>query len=108
MQTQQQEFDFMTDKAPAGKPTSTKELLKERFAALYPKKRLLAIQLNGFTHTVFFDNGRKTDKVTAESFSACAPEMKWGSAAVALFNGISHAGYQNNAQELVFVLPNDR
>jgi hypothetical protein len=85
-----------------------KKHLEERFAELYPKKRLLAVQLNGFTHSVFYDNGRKNSDVQIDRMSFYAPEQSWSEQALQLFEGISHNDYQNNAEEIVWVKPSDR
>lgn len=85
-----------------------KTYLKKRFKRYYPKKRLLAVQLDGFSHAVVYDDGTKTSAVKKDIFSHCMPEGKFSIAASAFFAGIGNAGYQNNAREIIFVLPSDR
>lgn len=86
----------------------TKTQLKTRFKKLYPKKRLLAVQLDGFTHAVVYDDGTKESAVRRDSFSHCMPEGNWSAPARAFFAGIGNAGYQNNAREVIFILPGAR
>ena len=86
-----------------------KTMLKKRFKASFPKgSRLLAIHLNGFSHSVIYDNGHKADKILQEEFSGCMPEGSWGSGASSLFAGIGHSQYQNNPVELLYVTPDER
>ena len=85
-----------------------KKYLKDRFKKLYPKKRLLAVQLDGFSHSVIFDSGNKQSAVIRDSFSHCMPEGRWSAAASAFFSDIGNSGYQNNAREVIFLLPNER
>jgi len=85
-----------------------KKELKALFKKIYPGRRLLAVQLNGFTHRVIFDGGKKADPVEAESFSHCMPEGPWPATAQRFFAGIGHSLYQNNAQEILFIAPERR
>jgi len=85
-----------------------KKVIETRFNHHYPKKRLLAVQLNGFSHKVFFDNGNAEEDVTVHSVSFYAPEQDWKKEAISLFEGISHHQYQGNAEEIVWVYPNQR
>lgn len=86
----------------------TKSMLKRRFAKLYPApSRLLAIQLDGFTHSIIYDQG-KDSSIRRDSFSHCMPEGSWSAKAAIFFHDIGNAGYQNNAQEIIFVLPENR
>ncbi len=85
-----------------------KARLKKLFKKAYPKNRLLAIQLNGFSHKVFFDEGTKESQVKCDEWSGCMPEGGWSSRASTLFAGIGHSGYQNNAQEIVYLNPEER
>lgn len=85
-----------------------KKTLKQRFKELYPGKRLLAIQLNGFSHRVFFDSKTSASNIECQDYSGCMPEGHWPASAILLFEGIGHAGYQNNAKELLYILPNER
>lgn len=86
----------------------TKTELNKKFKALYPGKRLLSVQLDGFSHRVVFDNGKRASKVTFDYFSHCMPEGGWSAQASKFFKNIPNSIYQNNAQEYIFVLPNER
>jgi len=46
-----------------------KEMLA-KFKELYKGKRLLAVQLNGFNHTIFYDNGKTDSEIDIERYSA--------------------------------------
>lgn len=91
-----------------------KQVFEERFKKLYKGKRLLAIQLNGFTHTVFYDDkkaGEPVDNYMVDHFTSCmtSDEARYyemnGDAVVDLFYGYPNYQYQNNAQEIVYVMP---
>lgn len=82
-----------------------KKELKARFKEMYPNKRLLAIQLNGFTHSLFFDDGYADSSVTCETFShymATDEKLKY------LFKDIPHYCYKHEPQEIIYILPSDR
>ena len=91
-----------------------KEMFKERFEKLYKGNRLLAIQLDGFTHAVVFDNGKSGSQVHKEAYSSFVgkEEAKMyglnNDRTSELFKGVSNSTYQNNATEIVYVLPNER
>ena len=85
----------MTDKAE----------LKKRFAEKFPNMRLLAVQLNGFSHSIFCDYGSKTDVVECMDYSDWTGE---GMNLQDIFKGFPHYAYQNNAKEYVYVLPDKR
>lgn len=88
--------------------TNLKKVLETRFKHYYPKKRLLAVQLNGFSHKVFFDNGKAEEDVMVHTVSFYAPEQNWKSEAIGLFEGIPHHSYQGSGEEVVWVYPNQR
>lgn len=85
-----------------------KQELQARFKELYPSKRLLAIQLNGFNHTVFFDGGHESDPVTVERYSPYSEVSSQSKQSKALFEGYPTYTYQNNAVEYVYILPEER
>ena len=85
-----------------------KEILKSRFELGHPGKRLLAIQLNGFNHTVFCDSGNAASKVEVYRFSNYAPESDSLIPLAGMFDGYPNGAYQGNAVELVYVKPGDR
>ena len=91
-----------------------KKIFLDRFTTLYKGKRLLAIQLNGFTHAVFYDDksaGAPVGAYSVDHYSGCmshdeAQSYGYNNAAVTLlFAGYPNAYYQNNAIELVYVDP---
>jgi hypothetical protein len=85
-----------------------KQILKERFEAAYPGKRLLAIQLNGFNHTIFFDGGKPSDEIEIERYSNFAPEIGELKPLGAIFEGYPNGNYQGNAEEILYVGPKER
>ena len=85
-------------------------VLQERFERLYPGCKLFCIQLDGFSHTVYYKDKNNNRKI--EGFSAYAPEQfddfkdgihGWNrDQCKALFMGYPHYAYQHNAQELIY------
>lgn len=85
-----------------------KTYLKKRFKELYPAPaRLLAVQLDGFSHRLVYDTGKRSS-IQFDYFSHCMPEGNWSSRAASFFRDISNAGYQNNAREIIFLTPAQR
>lgn len=85
------------------------ERFETQFKELYPGKRLLAIQLDGFSHRVIFDSGKLESAIESETYSGCAPELyDKDSRAAKLLGGTPHYCYQGNPEELIYVLPSDR
>lgn len=86
-----------------------KQELKEKFMKIYGKEyRLLAIHLNGFSHSVIYDKGTKDSEIMQDEVSGCAPELSWDDKAKKLLGDIAHYPYQNHAKELLYVHPNKR
>ena len=85
-----------------------KERLQQRFEELYPDKRLLAIQLNGFSHAAFFDNGNTDDEIEIVRYSAYAPEQPVLQKGKKMFEHIPHYTYQGNAIEIIYIMPGER
>ena len=83
-----------------------KKGLKENFLKIYGEGcRLLCIQLNGFTHRVFYNTGKGT-AVRVEETSSCAPELfSKNSKAAKLLGDIPHHEYQGSPKEIVYVMP---
>ena len=89
--------------------TQLKARLQARFKKVYPKGlRLLAVQLDGFTHSVIFDRGSRQSAVVRDSFSHCMPEGNWSKESKEFFKDIPNYIYQNDAQEYIFILPENR
>jgi hypothetical protein len=85
-----------------------KKLFAIRFAKYYPKKRLLAVHLNGFTHSVFYDNGKAIDNIEIDRYSHYMPENEWSIAATNMFYNIHHHKFQNNPIEIIYIEENKR
>jgi len=87
-----------------------KDKLKERFNNLYKGCTLYCIQLDGFSHTVYYKDANGNKKI--DGYSAYAPEQyddffdgvhSWNrDQAKALFIDQPHYCYQHNAQELIY------
>lgn len=93
-----------------------RDIFKERFERLYEGKRLLAVQLDGFTHRVIYDDFKGNekpirDKIQTEVFSGCMGNEEARSygmnsdRVIEFFEGYPNYKYQNNAQEIVYVMP---
>ena len=77
-----------------------------RFKELYPKKRLLAVQLNGFNHAVFFDD--KDSGITVERYSPYSEVTGQTQQSKALFEGYPTYAYQGQPKDIVYVHPEER
>ena len=84
------------------------KLLKRFKKAFCPSYRLLAVHLNGFSHSVFFDKGNKKSDVSRLEFSGCAPEISFDPRVKELFEGVPHYCYQGAPEEIIYILPNNR
>lgn len=90
--------------------TDNKQKLKERFERLFPDCTLYAIQLDGFSHSVFYKDVNGNKKI--DGYTAYAPEQYsnfedgvhgWNrDQAKALFIDQPHYCYQHNAQEYCY------
>jgi len=102
--------------------SKNRKILKS-FEKLFPNKRLLAIQLDGFSHHVVYDDIPRDIKahsleisfymgVAEESVYCRDPEKKALLKAARQFlqdNGFAHhLDFQNNPMEIIFVDPEDR
>lgn len=92
-----------------------KDTFEKKFKKLYPKKRLLAIQLNGFSHSVIYDSGKRDTPIEQSEFSGYMTDHErayYGedeqNKLATLFEGVGHTSYQNNAKEIVYIMPEDR
>lgn len=47
------------------------------FKTIFPNKRLLAVKLDGFSHSAWYDSGTKSSEVEQLWYSACAPESPY-------------------------------
>ena len=93
-----------------------KRILKQRIQDyLGEDRRVLAVQLNGFTHTIYFDNNPKGAKRAPSSicvlrYSGCVNEVetqvyKINTELKQIFVGYPNYAYQNNAIEFVYIHP---
>ena len=85
-----------------------KDLLHERFKVSFPNKRLLAVHLDGFSHSIIYDDGSVDDSIQKKEFSSCMPEGNFDDRARLIFDGIGHSQYQNSAKEITYILPKER
>lgn len=84
--------------------------LENRFKKLFePNARLLAIHLNGFSHTVFYDFGKKEDNIESKHYSQYTSYTStFNDKLSKLFDGIPHYIYQGNPLELIYIYPEER
>lgn len=85
-----------------------KTKLEKRFKNIFNDKRLLAVQLNGFSHRLVIDSGSKASQVEYIEFSHCMPEGNWNHKAMEFFKDIPNYNYQNNPKEHLFIHPDKR
>lgn len=85
------------------------ELLK-KFKKDFQGKRLLAIQLNGFSHKAFYDDGTKNSNIQVFEYSGYMSDCERSKEDNTrdLFKGIGHLQYQNNPKEIIYVHPSER
>lgn len=82
---------------------------KERFDRLFPAKRLLAFKLDGFSHSLWYDDGNGASDVEQLWYSACAPESPHNTRESKQLLGIyPHYLYQCNPHGHVYVSPDNR
>jgi hypothetical protein len=92
---------------------TNKQTFKTRFKELFPELRLLAIQLNGFSHKAYFDNGNKQSGIQSYEFSNYLSVSEIDNHSTndkfkSLFSGYANFSYQNNAVEIVYITPDKR
>lgn len=87
-----------------------KNEMLQAFKKLYKGKRLLAVQLNGFNHSLFYDSGKSDSEIEIERHSVYT---NMGDAkgteffkAVELDN--NNISFKHNPQEIIFVHPSER
>lgn len=103
---------------------SEKARLESLFREKFPDKRLLALQLDGFSHRVIYDDVPRTPKAHAVDISFCMGQIEEIEHAKAYGKDVrviwrmrefleeagysSHCQYQNNPAEVILVMPEDR
>jgi len=87
-----------------------KQELEKRFNELYPGKRLLQINLNGFKHSIWYDDGSRNSEVQQEISSnyLAVGEFSMYPKAMKLFEGYPNSQYQNNDETLNYIKPEER
>jgi hypothetical protein len=85
----------------------------KRFKKEFPKLRLLAVQLNGFSHRVICDDKKASTKPLYLEYSGYLSSSEISDKDLndklsRIFLGVSHHAYQGNAQEIVYVQPHER
>jgi len=90
-----------------------KQEFAKRFKKEFPKLRLLAVQLNGFSHKVICDDNKASTKPLFLEFSGYLSPCEIGDKDLhaklsRIFSGVGHTSYQGNAQEIVYVHPHER
>lgn len=86
-----------------------KAKLMTMFKNVYPGKRLLSVQLNGFNHTIFFDSGSIDAPVEVERYSLYT-DME-DERAKTFFETLKlnmHQPYKHQPEEHLFIHPKDR
>lgn len=82
--------------------------LKRRFKEVYGKEhRLLAIHLNGFTHSIIYDSGTADSIIHQDEYSAYT-SFENDEKTRKVLSDIPHYCYKHNATELCYVLPQNR
>lgn len=106
----QEEFDESVDDEFDGfDADGAKQKFQQRFQQLYPNKRLLAVQLNGFNHTIFADDGTGQGQVEVIKHNPNMPEAKQLTPeSEKFFEGYPTYNYQGNPKEILYVAPNQR
>lgn len=87
------------------------ETFEQRFKEQFPNKRLLAIRLDGFSHTLFYDNPDQHSDGTEEDYEllrhTTAPEQNTQEANK-FFADVPHYVYQNNPWYHIWVRYHER
>jgi hypothetical protein len=85
-----------------------KNTIKERFEKEFANKRLLAVHLDGFSHSVIFDSGSSDDSIEQLNYSLYTSMSDSDDKLKVIFEGVSHYSYKHNATELLYVSPQER
>jgi hypothetical protein len=87
--------------------------LKKDFKAMYgDNTRLLAVQLDGFSHAVVYDSGGASSPVIIERYSPHLSSFErtgqYTQNAEKLLNQFSTYQYKHNPKEIIYTMPYDR
>ena len=94
-----------------------KKEFEKRFYELFDGYRLLAIQLNGFSHSAIVDKGDSISRIERWEYTnymgydeklSNGDDMNHDEKLSILFSGFGHLSYQHNAKEIVYLNPNER
>jgi len=85
-----------------------REEIQKRFDELYKGKRILAVQLNGFSHKVFYDNGSKDSEIIIEEYSPWTTMERVKENTKKLLGSYSTYNYKRNPLEIVYLNPEER
>jgi hypothetical protein len=93
----------------APKQNDLKATFQDRFSKLFPNKRLLGVQLDGFSHKIYADDGTGEGEVEVIRYIPQAPEQGYITPETTkFFEGHPNHKYQGNAKEIIYVRPNQR
>lgn len=82
---------------------------EQNFKAVFPDKRLLAVRLDGFSHSAWYDSGDAESEVEQLWYSACAPESPRNTyKSKRIFGIYPHCIYQGNAYGHIYISPDNR
>jgi len=111
------------NKKSSGYDKEDLELELKKFQEFFPRKRLLALQLDGFSHHVIYDDIPKTPKAhsievsfymsESEELSHCMGDenrylQKAARGFLTAIGFNSHISFQGNPTEIIYVNPEDR
>ena len=86
-----------------------KQEMLAKFKELYKGKRLLAVQLNGFNHSIFYDNGKTDSEIDIERYSLY--HNMDDDKAKTFFEALKlnhHLNFKHEPKEYLFVRPLER
>lgn len=86
-----------------------KREMKKAFKDIFQGKRLLAVHLNGFSHSIIYDSGETDSEVENARYSLYT--YMGDDKAETFFETLNlnhHNGFKHNAKEILFVSPQER
>lgn len=94
-----------------------KKEFEKKFYELFDGYRLLAIQLNGFSHSAIVDKGDSSSRIERWEYTsymndwekvALNQNMNHDRKLKALFDGFSHYEYKQSPKEIIYIYPSKR